>query len=147
MRNLDKLLKGEHILGLANVSFEKNRVCNACQAGKQVGVPHRPKTIITTRRPIKLLHMDLFLPVAYISIGGNKYGFVIVGNFFNIWSFTLHWFTREDAECVPDHRTIRHRELLEAHQAVDFSFVPAADAAGTSMTKGDWTLKPKRERK
>ena len=46
-----------------------------------------------------------------------------------------------------DHRPIRHRELLEAHQAVNFSFVPAADAAGTSMTKGDWTLKPKRERK
>jgi len=91
MRNLDKLLKGEHILGLANVSFEKNRVCNACQAGKQVGVPHRPKTIITTRRPIKLLHMDLFLPVAYISIGGNKYGFVIVDNFSCFtWVFFLH---------------------------------------------------------
>ena len=41
----------------------------------------------------------------------------------NILSCTLHWFTREDAECVPDHRTIRHRELLEAHQAVDFTFV------------------------
>jgi hypothetical protein len=34
MRNLDKLLKGEHILELTNVSFEKNRVCSARQAGK-----------------------------------------------------------------------------------------------------------------
>ena len=40
MRNLNKLLKGDHILGLTNVSFEKDRVCSACQAGKQVGVPH-----------------------------------------------------------------------------------------------------------
>jgi len=32
----------------------------------------------------------------------------------NILSCTLHWFTREDAECVPDHEPIRHRELLEA---------------------------------
>jgi hypothetical protein len=32
MNNLNKLLKGEHILGLTNVHFEKNRICSACQA-------------------------------------------------------------------------------------------------------------------
>jgi hypothetical protein len=32
MKNLHKLLKGEHILGLTNVYFEKDRVCTACQA-------------------------------------------------------------------------------------------------------------------
>jgi hypothetical protein len=40
MNNLNKLLKGEHILGLTNVHFGKNRICSACQAGKQVGAPH-----------------------------------------------------------------------------------------------------------
>jgi hypothetical protein len=34
MKNLHKLLKGEHILGLTNVYFEKDRICSACQAGK-----------------------------------------------------------------------------------------------------------------
>jgi hypothetical protein len=34
MKNLHKLLKGEHILGLTNVHFEKDRICSACQAGK-----------------------------------------------------------------------------------------------------------------
>jgi hypothetical protein len=34
MKNLHKLLKGEHILGLTNVHFEKDSVCSACQAGK-----------------------------------------------------------------------------------------------------------------
>ena len=29
MRNLNKLLKGDHILGLTNVSFEKDRVVHA----------------------------------------------------------------------------------------------------------------------
>jgi hypothetical protein len=38
MKNLHKLLKGEHIFGLTNVHFEKDRICSACQAGKQVGV-------------------------------------------------------------------------------------------------------------
>ena len=40
MRNLSKLLKDEHILGLTNVHFEKDRICKACQARKQVDVPH-----------------------------------------------------------------------------------------------------------
>jgi hypothetical protein len=91
MKNLNKLLKGDHILGLTNVSFEKDRVCSACQAGKQVGVPHPSKSIITTIKPFKLLHMDLFGLVAYISIGGNKYGFVIVNDYSRFtWVFFLH---------------------------------------------------------
>jgi hypothetical protein len=73
MKNLHKLLKGEHILGLTNVHFEKDRVCSACQAGKQVGVHHPHKNIMTIDRPLELLHMDLFGPIAYISIGGSKY--------------------------------------------------------------------------
>src|SRR5438105_10338203 len=36
---------------------------------------------VFTTRPLELLHMDLFWPVAYISIGGNKYGFVIVDEY------------------------------------------------------------------
>jgi hypothetical protein len=30
---------------------------------------------------LKMLHMDLFGPVAYISIAGNKYGLVIIGDY------------------------------------------------------------------
>jgi hypothetical protein len=81
MKNLTKLQKGEPILGLTNVIFEKDRLCSACQAGKQIGAPHPTKNIMTTSGPLKLLHMDLFGPIAYISIGGNKYGLVIVDDF------------------------------------------------------------------
>jgi hypothetical protein len=34
MKNLHKLLKGEHVLGLTDVCFEKDRPCAACQVGK-----------------------------------------------------------------------------------------------------------------
>jgi hypothetical protein len=68
MKNLHKLLKGEHILGLTNVHFEKDRICSACQAGKQVGTHHPHKNIMTMDRPLELLHMDLFGLIAYISI-------------------------------------------------------------------------------
>jgi hypothetical protein len=33
-KNLHKLIKGEHVLGLTDVCFEKDRPCAACQAGK-----------------------------------------------------------------------------------------------------------------
>jgi hypothetical protein len=90
MRNLDKLQKDEHILGLTNVVFEKDRLCSTCQAGKQVGDHHPAKNILSSSIPLKLLHMDLFGPIAYTSIGGNKYGLVIVDDFSRFtWVFFL----------------------------------------------------------
>jgi len=91
MRNLAKLLKDNHILGLTNIQFEKDMICSACQAGKQVGVPHPPKSIMTTTQPLELIHMDLFGPVTYISIGGNKYGLVIVDDYSRFtWVFFVY---------------------------------------------------------
>jgi hypothetical protein len=46
-----------------------------------VGTTHQSKNVMTTSRPLELLHMDLFGPVAYLSIGGSKYGLVIVDDF------------------------------------------------------------------
>jgi hypothetical protein len=88
MRNLAKLQKDNHIIGLTNVVFEKDRVCGACQAGKQHGIPHHPKNVVTTKRPLGLLYMDLFRLVAYISIGGSKYGLVIVDDFLALLGFS-----------------------------------------------------------
>jgi hypothetical protein len=90
MKNLHKLLKGEHVIGLTNVTFEKDRPCAACQASKQVGSSHHAKNVMTTSRPLELLHMDLFGPVAYLSIGGSKYGLDIVDDFSRFtWVFFL----------------------------------------------------------
>ena len=90
MQNLDKLIKGNHILGVNDVIFDKDRLCSACQAGKQVGGRHPVKNIMTTRRPLELLHMDLFGPNSYKSLGGNSFGLVIVDDFSRFtWVFFL----------------------------------------------------------
>src|SRR6266496_6394509 len=81
MQNLKKLIKGDHVLGVKDVIFDNDRLCSACQAGKQVGGSHRVKNIMTTRRTLELLHMDLFGPNAYKSLGGNSFGLVIVMTF------------------------------------------------------------------
>jgi transposase InsO family protein len=46
-----------------------------------VGAQHHAKNIVTTIRPLKMLHMDLFGPIAYISISGNKYDLVIIDDY------------------------------------------------------------------
>jgi hypothetical protein len=73
-KNLHKLLKGEYVLGLTDVCFKKDRPCATCQAGKQVGSSHPCKNIMMTSRPLELLRMDIFGSIAYLSIGGGKYG-------------------------------------------------------------------------
>jgi hypothetical protein len=90
MRNLHKLQKEGHILALMNIAFEKDRPCGACQAGKQIGAPHHAKNIMTTTRPLEMLHMHFFRPITYISIGGNKYGLVIIDDYSHFtWVFFL----------------------------------------------------------
>jgi transposase InsO family protein len=90
MKNLHKLLKGEHILGITNIHFEKDMICSACQAGKQVGSHHPHKNIMTTDKPLELLHMDLFGLIAYISNSGSKYSLVILDDYSRFtWVFFL----------------------------------------------------------
>jgi transposase InsO family protein len=90
LRNLHKLQKDGHILGLTNIIFEKDRPCATCQARKQVGTHHHAKNIMTTTRPLKMLHIDLFGPIANMSIGGNKYGLVVDDDYSRFtWVFFL----------------------------------------------------------
>jgi hypothetical protein len=95
MMNLAKVLKDGHILGLTNVHFEKDMVCSVCQAGKLVGVPHPPNSIMTTRQPLELIHMDHIGPVAYLSIGGKRHCSVIVDDFSR---FTRVFFVHDKSE-------------------------------------------------
>jgi hypothetical protein len=90
MRNLKRLLKGEHVVGLTNVTFKKDRVCSACVAGKQLGKSHPAKSVISTTRLLEILHLDIFGPSTYDTLGGRRYGLVIVDNYSRYtWVFLL----------------------------------------------------------
>ena len=90
MRNLQSLIKVDHIVGLSDVSFAKDRVCSACIARKQHEKQHKVKTIITSSRPLDLLHLDIFGPPSYDSLGGRRYFLVIVDDYTRYtWVFFL----------------------------------------------------------
>jgi transposase InsO family protein len=50
---------------------------------------------MTTTRPLEMLHIDLFGPITYISIGGNKYGLIIIDNYSR---FTWVFFLQDESE-------------------------------------------------
>jgi hypothetical protein len=62
MSTLKKILKKDMVRGLKDVVFEKDKLCSACQAGKQVANTHPTKAFMSTSRPLELIHMDLFGP-------------------------------------------------------------------------------------
>ena len=78
METLSKLVKNNLVIGLPKLNFDKDKICDACKFGKQVRSSFKPKNLISTSRPLELLHIDLFGLMDMISMDGKSYGFVIV---------------------------------------------------------------------
>ncbi len=91
MNQLSKLSKCDLVVGLKDVEFEKDKLYSARQAVKQVACSHPTKYIMSTSRPLELVHMDLFGPTTYKNIGGNSHCLVIVDDYSRYtWVFFLH---------------------------------------------------------
>ena len=65
---------------------------------------------MTTTRPLELLHMDLFGPQNYASLGGNKYGLVIVDDFSR---YTWVFFLDDKSKVVDIFKTFAKRAQTE----------------------------------
>jgi len=70
-------------------------VCEACQKGKQSKVSFKSKNVVSTEKPLKMLHMDLFGPSRTMSLGGNLYALVIVDDF-SRYTWTLFLAAKND---------------------------------------------------
>ena len=81
MNTISKLSKKNLVSSLPSLLFAKDKVCDACQFGKQVKSSFKSKNVIITSRHLQLLHMDLFGPSRIASLGGKHSAFVIVDNF------------------------------------------------------------------
>ena len=69
MHLLSKLIKKELVTSLPKLNFEKDRICDAYQLGKQTKVLFKSKNIVSTSRPLELLYMNLFGPTRTTSLG------------------------------------------------------------------------------
>ena len=73
--------KKELIRGLPKLKFELDKVCDACQLGKQHKSSFKLKDAISTSKPLELLHLYLFGPTKTSSLGGRRYCLVIVDDY------------------------------------------------------------------
>jgi len=71
MLHLNKLISKDLVVGLPKFKFEKDHICEACQKGKQIKHSFKLKNVVSTSKPLELLHMDLFGPSRTISLGRN----------------------------------------------------------------------------
>ena len=67
-----------------------------CQKGKQVKNSFKVKNVVSSLKPLELLHMDLSGPSRTMSLGGNYYALVIVGDF-SRFTWTLFLESKSDA--------------------------------------------------
>jgi len=81
MHHLNKIASKNLVIGLPKLKFERNKLCEACQKGKQTKSSLKPINVVSTTRPLELLHIDLFGPSRTKSLGGNYYGLVIVDDY------------------------------------------------------------------
>jgi len=75
MHHQNHLVRKDLVIGLPKLKFVKNKLC---KKWKQVKNSFQSKNVVSTSKPLELLHIDLFGPSRTMSLGGNYYGLVIV---------------------------------------------------------------------
>ncbi|GJU18529.1 putative ribonuclease H-like domain-containing protein [Tanacetum coccineum] len=89
-KNINKLVKGHLVRGLPSKVFVNDHTCVACKKGKQHKASCKAKLERIIRKPLKLLHMDLFGPVSVESINKKRYCLVVTDDFSRFsWVFFL----------------------------------------------------------
>ena len=69
------------IRGLPKLKGDSNLVCSSCRHGKMHAGSHPPLTMVMTKAPGQLLHLDTVGPSRVQSFGGKWYILVIVDDF------------------------------------------------------------------
>ncbi|GKC00662.1 retrovirus-related pol polyprotein from transposon TNT 1-94 [Tanacetum coccineum] len=70
MRLIQSLSSKELVRNLPKLKYDKH-FCDACKIGKQAHASHKAKNMVSTKRCLELLHMDLFGPSAIKSYRGK----------------------------------------------------------------------------
>ncbi|GJY52837.1 retrovirus-related pol polyprotein from transposon TNT 1-94 [Tanacetum coccineum] len=80
MRLIQSLASKKLVRNIPKLKFDQH-FCDACKIGKQAHGGHKAKNIVSMTRCLELLHMDLFIPSAIQSYGGNRYTLVTVDDY------------------------------------------------------------------
>src|SRR3954466_9699028 len=68
LRKISQINKLNLVRGLPNLKYKSNAFCKACQKGKFSKPAFKYKNVVSSSRPLELLHIDLFGPFKIASI-------------------------------------------------------------------------------
>jgi len=94
--HLNKLKSKDLVSSLPNIKFQDNRLCDTCVKDKQTRTSFKTKDMISTNKPLDVLHMDLFGLFRTTSLAGNFYALVIVDDF-SRYTWNLFLVSKNDA--------------------------------------------------
>jgi hypothetical protein len=109
------LVKHELVRGLKDVSAALVKLAN------KLKTPILKK--MSTNKAFELLHMDLFGPTQYTSIGGNKYDFVIVDDYTR---YTLIFFLVDKSDVFTTFKSFVkgiHNELKQPSRELEVTMI------------------------
>ena len=75
---------------------ESENVYDACITGKQSRISFKSKQVISTSRPLELIHMDLYGPMLVRSFSGSRYVIVIIVDY-SRFTWTIFLNSKSDA--------------------------------------------------
>ena len=100
---ISKILKNDLVKGLPKIGFQKDKIYEACQFGKQIKTSLKNKNHISTSKPLQLLHIDLFGPniilsqlLHIVSLNAKHYAFVVVDDY-SRYTWVLFLANKDDA--------------------------------------------------
>ncbi|RDY09773.1 hypothetical protein CR513_05813, partial [Mucuna pruriens] len=88
LRLISKLKKHNLVRELPKLVYKTDMLCDACKKGKQIRGSFESKNIVSTSKPLELLHIDLFGSTKTISISGKHYELVVVDDY-SRWTWVL----------------------------------------------------------
>nr|GFA28670.1 putative ribonuclease H-like domain-containing protein [Tanacetum cinerariifolium] len=80
-KTINKLVKGNFVIGLPTQVFTNDNSCVACKKGKQHRASCKSKTVSSVDQPLFRLHMDLFGPTFVKSLSKKSYCLVITNDY------------------------------------------------------------------
>ncbi|GJS20631.1 putative ribonuclease H-like domain-containing protein [Tanacetum coccineum] len=80
-KTMDKLMRGNLVIGLPSKLFKNDHTCVACQKGKQHKASCKTKLVSSISQPLQILHMDLFGLTFVKSLNKKMYCLVATNDF------------------------------------------------------------------
>nr|GEX51240.1 Gag-Pol polyprotein [Tanacetum cinerariifolium] len=93
---INLLLKKDIVIGLPKLKYVKDQLCSSCELSKAQRSSFKSKAVLSLKRRLSLLHMDLCGPMRLASINGKKY-------------ILRHRVLKQDTQCILKKEGIEHQ--------------------------------------